>query len=117
MAEFCDVIYEMKRMCDHFRPTCSGCKLCLGKGTNEFCGEQPCDIRSDPALVEDAVMEWAKANPKPVYPSWYDYLHSIGVLHKKHTASGDETEICWGYMMAPIDDDTAKKLGLQPKEE
>ena len=56
MAEFCDVIYEMKRMCDHFRPTCSGCKLCLGTGTNEFCGEQPCDIRSDPALVEAAVM-------------------------------------------------------------
>lgn len=108
MAEFCDVIYEMKRMCDHFRPTCSGCKLCLGKGTNEFCGEQPCDILSDPALVEAAVMEWAKANPKPVYPTWWSWLLSEGVIEIGSTYTGAFDQL----KTKSIPADIAKKLGL-----
>ena len=55
-------------------------------------------------------------HPEPVYPTWRDYLHSIGVLYNKHTAGGDVTEIHWGNMMTPIPADIAEKLGIEPKE-
>lgn len=76
----------------------------------------PADAFKDAKLVEEIVMAWAAKHPEPVYPTWHDYLHSIGVLYKKHTAGGDVTEIHWGNMMAPIPAELAQKLGLHPKE-
>ena len=114
MAEFAEVMRQMKRMCAHFSPTCIGCKLCFGKGTDEFCGEQPKDILSNITLVESAVMQWAAEHPEPQYPTWFDYLHSIGIFYKKHTVGGDITEVHWGNMMTPIPADIAQKLGIEP---
>lgn len=115
MSEFQEVIKEMKRMCAHFRPTCNGCPLCLGKGTNEFCGEQPLDIRSDPELVEAAVMAWAAEHPKPVYPTWWEYLEKIfdPEVTKYPNDYGMFGEACEHYR---IPADIAQKLGIEPKE-
>lgn len=112
MAEFQEVIQQKKRMCNSV--------LCCKCDIYRLCGEDlskcPQFISNNPKKAEEVIMRWAEEHPEPVYPSWYDYLHNIGVLYNKHTAGGYVTEICWGYMMAPIDDDTAQKLGLQPKE-
>ena len=109
MAEFQEVIKQMKRMCAHFTPTCNGCKLCMGKGTNEFCGEEPKDMRSDPALIEAVVMQWAEEHPEPVYPTWIDVMKMYGVT--------DETGYCYlDSAYKPIPADIAQKLGIEPKE-
>lgn len=119
MGDFVQTMKEMRRMCAHFRPTCNGCPLCLEKGTNEFCGEQPLDIRSDPALVEASVMRWAAENPEPVYELWGEWFEKRGDLIRGwHNA----TNIQWiaktfgRLMCTPIPADIAEKLGLQPKE-
>lgn len=113
MAEFVQTMKDWHRMCESCdRNEKIGCivngSVCAGfrKMINEI----------DLEVVEAKVTAWATEHPEPVYPTWSDYLHSIGVLYKKHTASGDVTSINWGYMMAPIPDDKAKKLGLKPKE-
>lgn len=123
MAEFQEVIKQMKRMCDHLSPTCNGCKLCLEKGTNEFCGEEPKDIRSDPALVEAVVMAWAAEHPEPVYPSWIDWLMSEGVIPTNYMAANSTdsgvragTFYVTSKAFEHIPADIAQKLGIEPKE-
>ena len=127
MAEFQDVIIQMKRMCAHFSPTCNGCKLCMGKGTSEFCGEEPKDIRSHPALVEAAVMRWAKDHPEPVYPTWEEWLQSVGVMESSdgllRRIKGQllidgipAHAVPTAKVLQPIPADIAEKLGLQPKD-
>ena len=133
VAEFREVIKQMKRMCAHFIPTCNGCPLCLEKGTNEFCGERPLDIRSDPALVEAAVMAWAAEHPEPVYPTWGEWLESEGICFSRLTnyehvhgftipqvfeyqIDGKTAFICGDRVNNPIPADIAEKLGIEPKE-
>ena len=106
--EFVEVMKQMKRMCAHLSPTCNGCKLCLGKGTDEFCGEAPRDILSDPALVEAAVMSWAAEHPEPVYPSWYRWLIMMGAI--------GSVEDLFSDLQREIPADIAQKLGIEPKE-
>ena len=112
MAEFQDVIKQMKRMCNHLSPTCNGCKLCVEKGTNAICGEEPKDIRSDPALVEAVVMAWAEEHPEPVYPTWWSWLINEGVIANGSTYTGAIDQL----KMHPIPVDIAEKLGIEPKE-
>lgn len=111
MAEFQEVIKQMKRMCAHFSPTCNGCKLYLGEGTDEFCGEEPKDILSNPALVEAAVMQWAAEHPEPVYPTWWEYLTRIHVIFP---AMGDFQKCVDDLATTPIPADIAQKLGIEP---
>ena len=106
MAEFVEVMRQMKRMCANLSPTCNGCKLCLGKGTNEFCGEQPKDILSNLTLVESVVMQWAAEHPEPVYPTWRELL---GKLYP-------DAELIMDAIDQKIPADIAEKLGIEPKE-
>lgn len=123
MAEFQEVIKQMKRMCAHFGPTCNGCPLWLEKGTDEFCGEEPNNIHSDPALVEAAVMQWSAENPEPVYPTWIDWLMSEGVIPTNYMAanstdSGVRAGMFYVTSKAfkPIPADIAQKLNIESKE-
>ena len=123
--EFVEVIKQMKRMCAHFSPTCNGCKLCLGKGTDEFCGESPNDILSDPALVETAVMSWAAEHPEPQYPTWEEWLVANGVMESDIVRLNGDYRFYYNgkpvknipspKMFDPIPADIAEKLGIEPK--
>ena len=116
--EFVEVMKQMKRMCAHFSPTCNGCKLCLGKGTDEFCGEAPRDILSDPALVEAAVMSWAAENPEPQFPTWGNWLAEIGLINWQNNGEGEYSVMFPTFKMCePIPADMAEKLGIEPKGE
>ena len=110
MAEFQEVMKQWRRFCKSH----SNCGECVFDGTG-ICSET--HLSSVPySDIELSIMTWAAEHPEPVYPTWYDYLHSIGVLYEKHTAGGDVAEIHWGNMMTPIPADMAEKLGLKPKE-
>ena len=112
MADFVQTMKDWMRMCEHCdRNEKIGCvvngSVCAG-----FCKMKD---EIDLEAVEAKVTAWAAEHPV-VYPTWYDYLHSMGLLYKKHTAGGDVPEIHWGNMMTPIPADMAQKLGIEPKE-
>ena len=68
--------------------------------------------------IVEIVDKWAEIHPEPVYPSWLEYLVSIGVIHEGD--SGDQGAYCYGIVndirqQLPIC--IAKKLGVSPKSE
>lgn len=113
MAEFQEIIKQFRRMCWYYQRQvkCDGCPM-AGCDISQ-CRKLAFDRPDDTEII---VTKWAAEHPETVYPSWHDYLHSIGILYDKHTAGGDVTEIHWGNVMTPIPADIAEKLGLQPKE-
>ena len=112
--EFKDIIKEAGRCCAFYKHNCEACSLtnvCLVRlYIDEYING------GNDAYFERRVMAWAAEHPELIYPTWHDYLHSIGVLYKKHTAGGDVTEIHWGNMMTPIPAEIARKLDIEPKE-
>lgn len=120
--DFVQTMKDWRRMCNAIQsenqksPSGSWCSNCP---IEQFCviDTEIKDSTDDVfRIIDERVQTWADKNKEPVYPTWYDYLHSIGILYNKHVAGGDVTEIHWGNMMTPIPADTAQKLGLQPKE-
>ena len=117
--DFVQTMKDWRRMCKAYTTDDESC--CEGCPVVDF-HEHGCgaifemEDSTDWQRYADAIMAWAAEHTGPVYPSWHDYLHSIGVLYNKHTAGGDVTEIHWGNMMTPIPADIAQKLGIEPKE-
>ena len=115
MAEFMEVAREKKRMCNvYHKRDCCGCPLNEAEANcGVFCVRYVED--DDIKRVEETVMTWAKEHPKPVYPTWGEYLASIGVMKP---AKPDEVYGVWFFQLysTNIPDDIAEKLGLEPKE-
>ena len=107
MAEFTEVCKQWRRMCDSFgdkacqsyRPCAEQCPV----GANPVCGELREATPDDIQKFEWAVMAWAAEHPEPKYPSWEEYLCSIGFCS-------------YNSLSEPIPADIAQKLGLKPKE-
>ena len=105
MAEFVDVIRQFHRMCE----ANVGCVICplRGKdGKSEMCSISA--FVNNPERIEGEVMSWAAAHPEPVYPTWTEYFRMIGVFP---SWSGHEI-----LDKTHIPAETAKKLGVEPKE-
>ena len=118
MSDFVQTMKDWRRMCAAYSTDDDDC--CKGCPVLDY-RDHGCSAIFEMDVVdwkkyENAIAKWAAEHPEPVYPSWYDYLRSIGVLYDKHTAGGDATEIHWGNMMTPIPADIAQKLGVKPKE-
>lgn len=111
MAEFIDVIHTIQRICKRRKGQCPMCLL--GKFA---C---PNNVRFDKTEeaafceLEDAVVKWAEENPEPVYPTFREWLISIGVIGQMSTHSVIADKLA----MTPIPADIAQKLGVEPKEE
>ena len=72
----------------------------------------------DDALIADIeknVMQWAAEHPEPVYPTWYEWLTSIGAVTRKVKPDVASTLIETG-LLDPIPADLAAELGVKPKE-
>ena len=120
MADFGgEIVAEFKEVINQWMRRCEACD----KHENVECNIDGyvCDefykMRKyiNPELVEQDVMSWAAENPKPVYPTWWEWLESIGIASKVKSDSimfHDATK-----MYDPIPANIAQKLGLQPKEE
>lgn len=127
MAEFQEVMKQWRRMCD--KHLCSE-KHCYAVTYDLICPitisheGNPCSIGfvdcspESMAQVEQIVMEWASENPEPVYeyPTWWEYLQSIGVLgvnaSKTMGISYATDRIC----TERVPKDIAEALGIEPKE-
>ena len=113
MAEFAEVCSQWRRMCKSFgddaaksyRPCMEKCPVGSSPVCGELCEATPEDIKK----FEAAVMKWAAEHPEPVYPTWAEYLTSIGVYPKGW-------EMYQTPLKSEIPADIAQKLGLEPKE-
>jgi hypothetical protein len=85
----------------------------------------PADAFNDAKLVEEIVMSWAAEHPEPVYPTWLEWLKSMGVipyLMGLVTVRDVDGTFDDGHVnitenaLKEIPADIAQKLGLQPKE-
>ena len=113
MAEFCELVRIKKRLCAKYKcGFCNGCPL--GKGENSLCGIISVNHYPDFQFkeLEDELLSWAAKNPEPVYPTWEEWLVSIGVAQ---VGSG-MLSIHPAISEKPIPADIAQKLGLKPKE-
>lgn len=96
--EFQEVIYQQARMCCYYEDCSDGCPL----NGSKYCMVLNAEVnKKEIAKVEKSILEWAKEHPEPIYPTWYEWLCSIGAWNK----AGD-----------PIPANIAVKLGIRPKE-
>lgn len=129
MAEFQEVIKQRQRMC-RSQEICLKCPIY----TNQHDKEIDCKefLFSNPDSVEKIVMQWASANPEPVYPTWVDWwdenFNSDGrrMFTPCSFVSPKELGCSFGHdgcMVAPykcwhtrIPAEVAQKLGIKPIE-
>lgn len=73
-----------------------------------------------PEYFEEVVMDWAANNPEPVYPTFAEWLHNIGVTFSDQPFPAPNIPVYVFQvnvkMFEPIHTDIAEKLGIQPKE-
>lgn len=114
MAEhsFQEVMRQFDRMCKA-HAGCVDCPLAI-KGTIKT----KCSISSfvdESEYVMREIMTWAAEHPV-VYPTWWEWLFSIGAVTRKVQPDVAAMLIGTG-LLDPIPADLAQKLGIEPKEE
>ena len=124
MAEFYEVMRQFDRMCKA-HAGCVDCPLAI-KG----CVETKCSIGSfidNSENIEREIMQWAAANPEPVYPTWAEWILKVGAARRVPIGEPWPVEFPDGSMLEPccetvvkenerIPADIAQKLGIEPKE-
>ena len=109
MAEFSEVMRQWRRMCTH--SDCESCEI-IDKHAVHSCDKSMDELSEDDLQqIERVVMRWAAEHPGPVYPTWYEYLRTIGMGCANSSAYRDE----W-ILTSRIPADIAQKLGIEPKE-
>ena len=109
MAEFVDVLRQFDRMCKS-NAGCFNCPLHEPDGVSDRCSIGA--FINDSERIEREVMSWAAEHPEPVYPTFREWLISIGVIGQMYTHSVIADKLA----MTPIPADIAQKLGIEPKE-
>ena len=114
MSDFVKTMRDWKRMCYAFSKQygydcCQYCRL-----HQKGCEAILLQIQESAYdTIAETVYAWAAENPEPQYPTWLDYLHTLGLVIK--------TENCTTYgfdftkARNPTPADIAEKLGLKPK--
>ena len=110
MAEFVDVIHHTKRICKSVNGHCEKCLL----GAFSCPNNARFDSTDEQKFIDfaNAVMAWAAEHPEPVYPTFREWLISIGVIGQMSTHSVIADKLA----MTPIPADIAEKLRIEPKE-
>ena len=130
MAEFSVVMKHIKRLCETHSMSCTGCLLaelggrCLVSMNTESFDNVPSDWDlSNLPVIEQIVMNWAKENPEPRYPSWEEWWRrefpnadnaispcTFGI-RERFECFGQGCETCRAQ---PIPADIAEKLHIKP---
>lgn len=130
MAEFAEVMRQAHRMCEE-----CGCADCPMLDVEEI-GE--CNLifgkkytPEDLLDIEQRIVQWAKENPEPQYPTWKEWQNenfpdapvrltpcSFMSEERHEKIMGEECVFlsCADCVNTPIPADIAKKLGIRPKE-
>lgn len=125
MAEFSEVMKQVKRMCKEFGNDCTGCGLA---GSHCPLGPIPENWDGvDFANVERIVMDWAEQHPEPTYPTWNEWYkatfphsnyHTIpcpSMFYKICETSNYHGEVeCYECKNRPIPANIAEKLNIKP---
>lgn len=121
MAEFVEVMRQERRLCAMYH--CSRCPLNDFNGYN--CMMCPDSTVSD-TKIEEIIMQWAKENPEPVYPSWTEAWEQLfpdgdgipcrAFFNKKYRIENCYCSDCIECNNKPMPAEIAKKLGIKPKE-
>lgn len=119
MAEFAEVARAWKRMCSKMN-RCEGCPI-VAASHGARCGVIPSTVAvKNIEEIEKAVTNWAAENPEPVYPTWLEWLESLGYGIAFRDGSGIDGVDGWAFSFKeagkPIPADIAQKLGIEPKE-
>lgn len=122
--EFKTVIKEARRLCKS-RDLCNGCPLLLADEVCFFDSVGDLNINIDLERIESIVMQWAKENPEPKYPTWIDWQQktfptAATMICPKIYMSKEEAscfgQSCFECTHSPIPKEIAEKLGIKPKE-
>ena len=114
MPDFVQTMKDWRRMCQHMEKMGGdrSCDICPLGGCNAIYED---DGNTDYAEIKKKVATWAAENPEPVYPTWVEYLVSIGVIpHEIRLETADA--LMDTHLLKPIPAYIAQKLGLEPKE-
>lgn len=114
MAEFQEVMKQFHRMCKFYQSKRSCPMECPMSGLNiSACRKQITDAYVD---AEYIVMKWASEHPELVYPTWWEYLQSIGVLGANASQTIGISYATDRICTERVPQDIAKALGIKPKE-
>ena len=72
-------------------------------------------MKSDPEAVEKRVLEWAKDNPEPRYPTWAEWLCEMGVSRISSFEDGKVVYSRCRKFYEEMDRATAERLGIEPE--
>lgn len=127
MAEYREIVEQFERMCEHYE-NCDGCPLQpIGK-LNKEKDRSDCMEWSfkSPKDFQYKVMGWAVEHPELVYPTWIEWLKSMGVVPYMMglvvTRGADDGHFHDGHVnitakaLEAIPADMAQKLNIRPVE-
>ena len=121
MAEFCEVMKQKNRMCNTLGINCPICPIHLFDPTLTCASKMMHQYEK----LESIIMECAKENPEPRYPTWLEWQKSTfpdalrpicpQVFMPINPHFKDCCEIdCADCANTPIPADIAEKLGIKP---
>lgn len=114
MAEFQEVMRQWARMCGAHN-NCSACRMQKENLPYTLCSEGGIRSVENIADVELAIMAWAAEHPEPEYPSWIDFLSTVGLIIQTNDCTTCAFDFTKAYTQIPAD--IAEKLGIKPKGE
>lgn len=103
MADFVQTMKDWRRMCAG--TNCSECEI------TDYCEGIPC---ASIDKIQQIVTAWAAEHPEPVYPTWIDYLSTVGLIIKTDNCTTCAFDFTKAHVPIPVD--IAEKLGIEPKE-
>lgn len=124
MAEFTEVMRQMKRMCAAHGGMCKirNCPMVNGEACRFAADQDDVDYNE----VERIIMAWAAEHPAPRYPSWQEWQNSMFPdaerdispceygSRDRFNCAEKTCDTCTGQQ---IPADIAAKLGIRPMEE
>ena len=128
MSDFVQTMRDWRRMCKAYTTDDDSC--CEGCPVVDFrehgCGAIFEMEDADWKRYAETIMSWAAEHPEPNYPTWEEWLQTVGVM----VNAGLNKELCSRQLMIegvsayaiptrkvldPIPADIAQKLGIEPK--
>lgn len=131
VAEFVQMMKDWRRICKTIQSenqqtsSCSWCKGCPVQGVCVIDTEIKDTTDKGLAMICERIQSWAEKHPESVYPTWGEWLISVGAARKIPTGvpvelqDGRIVDSPWETVVdvdTPIPADIAQKHGIQPKE-
>lgn len=127
VAEYSEVMREWRRMClalekqYGYANSCANCPLDGCAAIYEM-DEDTMDFQE----MENKIMAWAAEHPGPVFPTWEEWLSSLGLVEKRKLLTTEygvnemhqemkELGTLTPKAYNPISESIAEKLGIEPR--